>query len=52
MQDTIDFDNLFANSIDRSKGKAGKDKLARSWLAAPAALKWKLRERAQSVVNS
>jgi len=52
VQNTVDFDNLFGDAINRQKRKAGKHKLARARLAAWTATAWKLRESAQCLVDS
>ena len=52
MENAVDFDNLFADAINRQKGKAGKHKLASARLAAWTAAAWKLSERAKALVYS
>ena len=52
MKEAVDFDDLFADAINRQKRKAWKYKLARARLAAWAATAGKLGESAHAFVDS
>ena len=52
VENTVDFDEIIADTINRQKGKTRKNKLTGARVAAWSATAWKLGEGAQSVVDA